>query len=287
MEDTEIISLLWERQESGLDEILRRYGRMLKQFAGRILPTAQDAEECVNDALLDMWNTITPKRPVSIVSYAAMLTRRRAVDRVRRLTAKKRGGGVYLVALDELGDCIPGDSAPAEDTDALREAIDIFLESLGGRELVGKELTVRLLYAQDGDGFTSIFTPDSCFTDKSWDIGRTYEFGGHRISLDRAEESALYVTLFIDCATIGHSGDDYAFVLSDELGNDYSAYPNEDSDSYGYWFTKPETLGTQLILKVIRSGQEPGLYGEVSDGSYEVLYEIPVELPPGTPMHES
>lgn len=63
-----------------------------------------------------------------------MLTRRRAVDRVRRLTAKKRGGGVYLVALDELGDCIPGDSAPAEDTDALREAIDIFLDSLSAED---------------------------------------------------------------------------------------------------------------------------------------------------------
>ena len=134
MEDTEIISLLWERQESGLDEILRRYGRMLKQFAGRILPTAQDAEECVNDALLDMWNTIPPKRPASIVSYAAMLTRRRAVDRIRRLTARKRGGGVYLVALDELGDCIPGNAVPAEDTDALREAIDSFLDSLSAED---------------------------------------------------------------------------------------------------------------------------------------------------------
>lgn len=157
----------------------------------------------------------------------------------------------------------------------------IDLENLDGRNLVGKELTVRLLYAQDGDGFTSTFTPDSCYTDKSWDIGRTYEFGEHRVSLNRAEESALYVTLYIDCATIGHNGDDYAFVLSDELGNDYTAYPNGDNDTYGYWFTKPQTLGTQLILKVIRKGHEPGLYGEISDGSYEVLYEIPVELPPG------
>lgn len=89
------------------------------------------------------------------------------------------------------------------------------------------------------------------------------------------------MTLFIDCATIGHNGDDYAFVLSDELGNDYTAYPNGDNDTYGSWFTKPETLGTQLILKVIRSGKESGPYGEISDGSYEVLYEIPVELPPG------
>lgn len=130
MEDTEIVTLLWQRRESALDEIIRRYGRMLKNFAGHILPTAQDAEECVNDALLDVWNTVPPKRPASVASYAAMLTRRRAVDRIRRLTAKKRGGGVYLVALDELEECIPGGAAFDEDTDALREAIDSFLATL-------------------------------------------------------------------------------------------------------------------------------------------------------------
>ncbi|MCM1543013.1 MAG: sigma-70 family RNA polymerase sigma factor [Blautia sp.] len=130
MEDTEIITLLGQRRESALDEIMRRYGRMLKHFAGRILPTVQDAEECINDALLDIWNTIPPQRPESVASYAAMLTRRRAVDRLRRMTAKKRGGGVYLVALDELEDCIPADSAPAEDTEAIRNAINGFLTSL-------------------------------------------------------------------------------------------------------------------------------------------------------------
>ena len=56
MEDTEIIALLGQRRESALDEIICRYGRMLKNFAGRILPTAQDAEECINDALLDIWH---------------------------------------------------------------------------------------------------------------------------------------------------------------------------------------------------------------------------------------
>lgn len=103
---------------------------MLKIIAGHILPTMQDAEECINDALLDLWNTIPPKRPASVASYAAMLTRRRAVDRIRYLTARKRGGGVYLVALDELGDCIPEKASFDEDADELREAINSFLGEL-------------------------------------------------------------------------------------------------------------------------------------------------------------
>lgn len=129
MEDAEIVALLWERRESALDEIQRRYGRLLRSLAGHMLPTQQDVEECVNDALFDIWNTIPPKRPASVASYAAMLTRRRAVDCIRRMTAKKRSG-VYLVALDELEDCIPGEALFDGEGDALREALNGFLENL-------------------------------------------------------------------------------------------------------------------------------------------------------------
>lgn len=134
MEDTEIITLLKQRRESALDEVIRRYGRMLRHFAGRLLPTVQDAEECVNDALLDLWNTIPPKCPESVASYAAMLTRRRAVDKLRHMTAKKRGGGVYLVALEELGECICVDAAPTEDQEELKSVINDFLESLAAED---------------------------------------------------------------------------------------------------------------------------------------------------------
>lgn len=154
----------------------------------------------------------------------------------------------------------------------------IDLKDLTGRELIGKKLTVRLLYAQDGNGFVSAFTPDSCFTDRTWSIEKTYELGEHSLTLDKIQESALYVTLFIDCASIGHSGDELAFVLSDELGNDYTSYPYGDNDIDGYWFTKPEEMGTQLTLKIIRSNMETNPYGEILDDSYEILYEIPIEL---------
>lgn len=168
----------------------------------------------------------------------------------------------------------------AEDEDAAEMTLIycIDLEDIDGANLVGKELTVRLLYAQDGEGFVSTFTPVTCFTGRSWNIGRTYQFGDHKIVLKEIRESALYVTLFIDCTTIGHIGDEYAFILSDELGNDYTAYSNQDNDAEGYWFTKPETMGTQLTLKVIRSYRETDPHGVTVNDSYEVLYEIPIEL---------
>ena len=38
----------------------------------------------------------------------------------------------------------------------------IDLSGVEGRNLIGKELTIRLLYEQGGEGFTSTFTPTSC-----------------------------------------------------------------------------------------------------------------------------
>lgn len=154
----------------------------------------------------------------------------------------------------------------------------IDLSNTEGSGLVGKELTVRLLYSADGEGFTSAFTPEACFSDRSWRIDDIYEFGGHTLTLNGVQESALYVTLFIDCDTIGHTGDEYSFVLSDELGSDYTVYPCEDNDANGYWFVKPEAMGSQLTLKVIKSHLQTDIYGAVIDDSYDVILEIPVEL---------
>lgn len=156
----------------------------------------------------------------------------------------------------------------------------IDLDDIEGQSLVGKELTIRLLYAENGDGFVNTFTPETCFTDREWHIGKTYEFEGHEITLDSVRESALYVTLFIDCDAIGRSGDEYMFILSDELGNDYTVFPYEDEDTNGYWFTKPETVGAQLSLKIVRSRLTSDSFGQITDDSYEVLCEIPIELKP-------
>lgn len=148
--DTEIIALLWQRKESALEEISRQYGELLRSLARRLLPTREDAEECVNDALLDVWNTIPPQKPQSIASYACMLTRRRAVDRIRYLSSQKRGSGIYPVALDELEECVSGGIEFDEDNAALKEAINDFLAALPKKD--------RLLFVGRYFAFESIET---------------------------------------------------------------------------------------------------------------------------------
>lgn len=156
----------------------------------------------------------------------------------------------------------------------------IDLGDIVGKSLIGREMAVRLLYREDGEGFINTFTPETCFTDREWHIGKTYQFAGHKLTLDSVRESALYVTLFVDCDIMGHAEDEYQFILSDEFGNDYTVYPYETANTNSYWFTKPETVGTQLTLKIICSHLTADKYGNITDDSYDVLYEIPIELNP-------
>ena len=57
MNDQMIISLLYERSEKAIQELGNKYGKNCKAIAFRVLQNEQDAEECVNDACLAVWNT--------------------------------------------------------------------------------------------------------------------------------------------------------------------------------------------------------------------------------------
>ena len=63
MDDLQIIELFFERSEEAIRETNAKYGRLCFQIAQNILGRDTDAEECVNDAYLCLWNAIPPHRP--------------------------------------------------------------------------------------------------------------------------------------------------------------------------------------------------------------------------------
>lgn len=129
MNDTnQLLQLLNSRDETALKLINTRYGALLRSLAQRLLGSREDAEECLNDVLLEVWNTIPPAAPSSVSSYACMLIRRTAIDRVRKNTAEKRGGGEYFASLDELSEVISDESEV--DSAELRDALNEFLGNL-------------------------------------------------------------------------------------------------------------------------------------------------------------
>ncbi len=106
MNDNEIIALYNARDESAIRETAQKYGGYCFIIANNILSNEQDAEECVNDAYLRAWNAIPPARPHNFKLFLAKIIRNLSLDRCRAQTRDKRGGGVALVALEEIEEMV-------------------------------------------------------------------------------------------------------------------------------------------------------------------------------------
>ena len=68
MEDAQIIALYIQRDEAAIAETQRKYGAFCSRIATNIL-SAEDAEECVNDAYHQVWLAIPPQRPISPLGW--------------------------------------------------------------------------------------------------------------------------------------------------------------------------------------------------------------------------
>ena len=102
MDDTIMTELLYNRDEKGLAELKAKHGRLLMKIARGILKSPEDAEECVNDALYDVWNSIPPAKPEKLLPYVCRITRRKAIDRLRYNKAAARNAEL----LSELDECV-------------------------------------------------------------------------------------------------------------------------------------------------------------------------------------
>ncbi|MBR6559287.1 MAG: sigma-70 family RNA polymerase sigma factor [Clostridia bacterium] len=132
--DDVIIKLLFDRDERALEKIQTEYGQLIKYIAFNLFKNSDVAEECLNDTLLDIWNSIPPNKPASVSSYASMLARRRAIDRLRKENAEKRihpGNSTYPDVYEELAD-IDDLSDRVIDGIELSRHINAFLKSLSG-----------------------------------------------------------------------------------------------------------------------------------------------------------
>lgn len=132
-EDHEIIELYWARSESAVHETDEKYGAKLHTLSGRILPEAEDAEECVNDTYLGAWNAMPPQRPLALFAFLARICRNIACDKLDRLRAKKRSAEVSALT-EELSACIADPTAAREaESREIAEALNSFLSTLPRR----------------------------------------------------------------------------------------------------------------------------------------------------------
>lgn len=110
MEDSRIVALYWERDESALTHTREKYGAYCHAIAWQILHSREDAAECD----LRAWNNMPPDKPHGLRPYLGAITRRLSLDRWRQSRAQRRGGGEVALSLEELGECVSHpDTVPA------------------------------------------------------------------------------------------------------------------------------------------------------------------------------
>lgn len=136
MEDSRIIDLYWARSERAITESEGKYGSYCYQIAYHILYSREDAEESVSDTWLGAWNSMPPHRPNLLAAFLGKITRRCSIDRWRRYSAEKRGGGEMPLALSELQNCVVGTEDVEQEIDRkeLVNAVDRFLDTLQEQE---------------------------------------------------------------------------------------------------------------------------------------------------------
>ena len=105
MEDQKIIELFFARSEQAIAQLQNKYGNRCLRVAGNILNNRLDAEECVNDAYLAVWNSIPPQKPNPLLTYVCHIVRNLSIKKYHANSALKRNSH-YDIALDELEECI-------------------------------------------------------------------------------------------------------------------------------------------------------------------------------------
>lgn len=130
MEDQKIVELYFQRSERAIRETERKYGRYCLGISGNILRDRQDAQECVNDTYLQLWNSIPPSRPANFPAFLGKIVRNISLNRLKANHAQKRGSGEYQKAYDELACHIAAPTGDIPDELHLKNAITRWFSSL-------------------------------------------------------------------------------------------------------------------------------------------------------------
>lgn len=102
--DNEILDLFFARSEGAIPALQERYGAYCGAIVRRLLTDERDAEECLSDCWLTVWNTVPPTRPEHLKGWLGAVARNRALAMGRE--NGRRPDTVDETAL-ELAVCLP------------------------------------------------------------------------------------------------------------------------------------------------------------------------------------
>ncbi len=137
LSDEQIIDLYFAREERAIAETDKKYCQYLHTVAYSILENEQDAEECLQDTYLRVWNAVPPERPSVFHAFLAKIARNLSLNRLKTAKRKKRVPSEVSLSLDELGECMSdGDNMARQmQSAAIACVINRYLDSVPNRRM--------------------------------------------------------------------------------------------------------------------------------------------------------
>lgn len=132
MDDSKLIESFFERDECALAELEKNYGKIYRAIINNVLCDPRDVEECINDTLFTVWNSIPPTHPKSLLGFVIRIARTNAIDKLRYNTREKRDEK-HLILLEEIEQLAASNDTPDQNC---MEEINEFLEKLPVRTRV-------------------------------------------------------------------------------------------------------------------------------------------------------
>ena len=91
-EDSDLVHRIAGRDETALKELYERYSGLLLALSRRILMSASDSEEVLQEVFLQVWNQAEryDRSRSSVSTWLVLITRSRSIDRLRSRQVKDR-----------------------------------------------------------------------------------------------------------------------------------------------------------------------------------------------------
>ncbi len=131
MKEQEIIELLLQKNEKGMNELLNHYGPLIRYIIAPILPNVQDQEDCLSEVAMRIWEKIEKfdSQRGNWNSWITAITRNFALNRKRSLS--------YDQSTEEISENTPSPEPTPEDEVMRRErqtAVSRALQQLSPKE---------------------------------------------------------------------------------------------------------------------------------------------------------
>ena len=140
MGEREIVELLLQRDESGMQKLLLHYGPLMKYVIAPILPNPQDREDCLSETVLRVWEKIGQfdRTRGSWTAWLTAVARNTALNHARHNARHDSGA--------ELSEYTPSPEHTPEEAVLLQERRKAVREALGRLSREDRILFYRKYY---------------------------------------------------------------------------------------------------------------------------------------------